>query len=91
MNLDGFITTISAGVVAALGVGESSRRYWHRREERQQASFRAAVQSIVDTSVAEVIRRQVEFEQRQGRHLDRQDRAIDHLRRMVERRTGEVD
>lgn len=77
---------MSAGVAAALAVGETFRRYWARREVRQQAVFRADVQRIVDESMADVIRRQADFERRQGQHLDRQDKAIDALRRAVERR-----
>lgn len=64
------------------------RRYWRGREKRQQVAFRKAVQEIVDTSIADVINRQIAFEIRQGRHLDRQDRAIAALTRDVKRQRG---
>lgn len=69
-----------------MAVGETSRRYWSRREARLQAAFRRAVQAIVDESIADVIRRQTEFERRQGQHLDRQDKAIADLRRLITRK-----
>lgn len=72
----------AAGVGAALATGESLRRYFYRRELRQQAEFRSAVQHIVDEALAPVIARQVG----QGAHLDRQDAAIAALRRAVDRK-----
>lgn len=86
MNVDSAVEAISAAAGAAVIVGEASRRYWTRRELRQQAGFRAAVQRIVDESIADMIKRQSEFERRQGQHLDRQDKAIERLRLAVERR-----
>lgn len=68
-------------------MGEAMRRYWRGRETRQQAEFEASVQRIVDKSVAGIITRQTQFEQRQGAHLDRQDRVIEEIRKSV-RGTG---
>lgn len=73
----------SAGVVAAVTVGGVMRRYWRRREDRQQVAFAASVGRIVDAKAAQLVARQVAFEERQGRHLDRQDIAIAALRREV--------
>ena len=92
MNIEGLVEAASAGVVAAIGVGGVMRRYWHRREHRQQDAFTAAVGRIVTFKVAELAARQVEFEQRQGRHLDRQDLAIAALRhdiKAIQRRIGD--
>lgn len=83
MNLDSSVEAISAAAGAAVVVGEASRRYWTRREIRQQAAFRAAVQQIVDESIGDVIKRQANFERRQAAHLDRQDAAIERLRHTV--------
>lgn len=80
------VESVSAGVGAALATAETLRRYWSRRETRNQAEFRAAVQRVVDESIADVIRRQTEFERRQGAHLDQQDKAMEQLRRAMERR-----
>lgn len=71
---------VSAGAVAAIGVGGVMRRYWRRREDRQQVAFAAAVGRIVNAKAAELTARQIAFEDRQGRHLDRQDIAIAALR-----------
>lgn len=57
-------------------VGESARRFWRRREERQEAAFHRAVQVIVDSAISHVLARQTEFEHRQGQHLDRQDKRL---------------
>jgi hypothetical protein len=84
MDVAQLVTTVSAAAGSAVVVAESARRYWTRREARQAVRFRRSVQEIVDISVADVIRRQTDFERRQGAHLDRQDRVLDHLRRMVE-------
>lgn len=86
MNVDGLVEAVSAGIGAAAVVGGASRRFWTRREARQQAAFRGAVQQIVDESIADVLARQEAFERRQGQHLDRQDRAIADLRRAVDRK-----
>lgn len=87
MDVESLVEAVSAGAGAAVAVGTVMRRYWRGRETRQQAEFRKAVQQIVDESVADVISRQVQFERRQGEHLDRQDRVIDEIRRAV-RGTG---
>lgn len=82
----------SAGVVAAVTVGGVMRRYWRRREDRQQVAFAAAVGRIVDAKAAQLVARQVAFEDRQGRHLDRQDIAIAAMRRdvkQIQRRIGD--
>lgn len=88
MNPESLVEAVSAGIGAAAIVGGTMRRYWRGREERQERAFRRAVQEIVDTSVADVINRQIAFEIRQGRHLDRQDRAIADLRRAVSKQRG---
>lgn len=64
------------------------RRYWRGRETRQQAAFEASVQRIVDKSVAGILTRQRQFEERQGQHLDRQDKVIDDIRRSVRAQAG---
>lgn len=87
-GIEGVIEAASAAAGAAVVVGEASRRYWTRRELRQQAGFRAAVQAIVDESIRHLINRQAEFERRQGQHLDRQDRAIEQLRKAIVHRNG---
>lgn len=69
-------------------VGTVMRRYWTAREKRQQQAFRLAVELIVDRKTEQILARQVAFEQRQGRHLDRQDRAIADLKRTVEKQRG---
>lgn len=86
MNYASLVEAISAGLGAGVVTGGAMRRYWLGREGRQQVAFKVAVQKIVDESIADVIRRQTEFERRQGQHLDRQDAAIERLRRAVERR-----
>lgn len=80
MNLESLVEAVSAAVGASAIVGGTMRRYWRGREARQERAFRRAVQEIVDASVADVIKRQIQFERRQGQHLDRQDRAIAALR-----------
>jgi hypothetical protein len=91
VNIDGAVEAASAATGAALGVGAVMRRYWTRREARQQAGFRQAVQDIVDASIADMIGRQVDFERRQGRHLDRQDLAIAALRRDIKQVQRRID
>lgn len=82
----GFAEALTVIITSILGTGllvaESLRRMLRRRDER----FREAVQAIVDQSIMDVIRRQTDFERRQGQHLDRQDKAIRELRDLVERR-----
>lgn len=95
MNVESLVEAVSAGVGAAAIVGTSMRSYWTRREARQQAAFRRAVQQIVDESMAEVLGRQTEFERRQGRHLDRQDETLRRLGLLITRlspppRPGEI-
>lgn len=85
MNVEGLVEAIGAGVTSAAVVGTAMRSYWVRREARQQAAFRRAVQQIVDESMTDVIRRQAEFEKRQGRYLDRQDETLRRVRVLVER------
>lgn len=80
------VVDVSAAAGASVAVGESMRRYWRRRETRQQEAFKAAVQKIVDASITDVISRQADFEHRQGAHLDRQDRDIKAIRRELEKR-----
>jgi hypothetical protein len=87
-GVEGLVEAVSAGVGAAAVVGGASRRFWTRREVRQQAAFRRAVQQIVDESISDMITRQTQFERRQGQHLDRQDRAIAELRKAVDRKGG---
>jgi hypothetical protein len=85
VNAAVLVEAVSAGVGAAVVTGESFRRYWSRREVRQQAAFRRAVQAIVADAVADVLDRQAASEQRQRRHLDRQDRKLDLLAAEVQR------
>ena len=80
VGLQGLVEAASGAVVASVTVAEASRRYWTRREARQQVAFRAAVQQIVDEAMAPVLARQVDTERRQGKHLDRQDTAIAQIR-----------
>lgn len=88
VNIETLVEAVSAGVGAAVVTGEAMRRFWTRREARQQVSFRRAVQQIVDESIADMITRQAEFERRQGSHLDKQDKDIAALRRLLEARPG---
>lgn len=81
----------SAGLVAAVTAGGVMRRYWRRREDRQQAQFTAAVGRIVAIKAAELVARQQAFEDRQGRHLDRQDIAIAALRGEVKQIRRRID
>lgn len=83
MNWEGLVEAVSAGVGAAAVVGTAMRSYWTKREARQQAAFRRAVQQIVDVSMADVLTRQIAFEDRQGKHLDRQDQALRTIYRLV--------
>lgn len=92
MRLASLVEATAAGLGAALATGETFRRYWSRREARQQAAFRSAVREIVADELAPVMRRQADViqrqkdsELRQGKHLDRQDKAIAELRRAVDR------
>lgn len=85
MNVEGLAEAIGAGVTSAAIVGTAMRSYWVRREARQQAAFRRAVQQIVDESMAGVLQRQTEFEKRQGQYLDRQDATLRRVRVLVER------
>lgn len=88
MNVEALVGTVSAAAASAVVTGEAVRRYWARREARQQTAFRRAVQQIVDESMADVISRQADFERRQGQHLDRQDKTLQELRQLVSRRRG---
>lgn len=88
MDVISLVEAVSAGAGASVVTGGAARRYWTRREVRQQAAFRRAVQAVVDASVTELIARQAAFEHRQGRHLDRQDRKLDQLAAEVRRYHG---
>ena len=48
--------------------------------------FRSAVRDVVDESITDVIRRQAEFERRQGQHLDRQDDRLQRIEQKLNRR-----
>ena len=85
MDVASLVEAVSAGAGAAVVTGGSFRRYWSRREARQTAAFRRAVQAIVNESVSELIARQAAFELRQARHLDRQDKKLDTLAAEVRR------
>ena len=91
MAIEGLVEAVSAGVGAAVAVGTVMRRYWTARERRQQQAFTRAVELIVNRKAEQVIARQVAFEIRQGRHLDRQDRAIADLRNAIETHRGRHD
>lgn len=58
MNIASLVEAVSAGVGSTVIVGESMRRYWRRRETRQQQQFEAAVERIVDRKIADA-RRQI--------------------------------
>lgn len=79
------VEAVSAGAGSAVVVGGVMRRYWTRRETRQAREFRRAVQAVVDESVADMIRRQAEFEKRQGQHLDRQDARLLRIEHKLDR------
>lgn len=79
MDVPTLISAAATGAGSAVVVGGAFRRYWSRREIRQQAAFRRAVQAVVDAAISEVIVRQDAFEARQRQHLDRQDRKLDAL------------
>ena len=83
MNWENAVEAISAAIGAAAVVGAAMRSYWTRREARQQAAFKRSVQAIVNESVAELLSRQAAFEYRQVQHLNRQDRAIEMIRRAL--------
>ena len=91
VNIEGLVEATSAGIVAALGVGTGMRHYWTRRELRQRAAFARDVGRIVDIKVGELVARQAAFEDRQGRHLDRQDLAIAAMRRDIKQIKGRMD
>lgn len=63
---------IAAGTGASVTIAALARKW-----------FRKAVQDVVNESVADVIRRQGEFERRQGRHLDRQDERLERIERKL--------
>lgn len=83
MNWEGLVEAVSAGIGAAAIVGTAMRSYWTRREARQQAAFRRAVQQIVNESMDGILNRQAEFERRQGRHLDRQDETLRQIGTLI--------
>jgi hypothetical protein len=58
---------IGAGVGAASILTRAGRKW-----------FTKSIQSVVDKSVVEVLRRQDDFERRQTRRLDRIERKIDN-------------
>lgn len=66
---------VAAGTGSAIGVAALARRW-----------FRHAVKDVVDESVGELIERQVEFERRQGAHLDRQDARLQRIEAALARR-----
>jgi hypothetical protein len=74
-GLEDAIVTVSSVVGSAAVVGAAGRRW-----------FRGMVQDIVDDSIADVLRRQTEFERRQGKHLDRQDTRLERIERLVTER-----
>lgn len=90
MNVIGLVEAVSAGAGSAVVVGGAFRRYWTRREARQQAAFRRDVQEIVAESVTDLLARQRDFEKRQGRHLDAQDRKLDALAALIDRNTRQI-
>lgn len=51
MNIESLVEAVSAGIGASAVVGESMRRYWRRRERKQQAEFERAVSRIVDAKL----------------------------------------
>lgn len=66
---------VASGTGASIGVAAVARRW-----------FRRAVQDVVDESVADVLRRQREFERRQGAHLDQQDVRLTRIEAKLDRR-----
>lgn len=69
------VEAVAAGTGASIGVATLARRW-----------FRGAVQDVVNESVADVLKRQGEFERRQGAHLDRQDRRLARIEEKLSRR-----
>jgi hypothetical protein len=66
------VEAVAAGVAAAVTLVTLARH-----------GFRHAVQDIVKTSQAELIKRQIDFETRQGQHLDRQDQRLERIERKL--------
>lgn len=73
-------------VCTILGTGAALAEFLRRALRAREVRFKHAVQLIVDSSIHDVIARQAAFEDRVGNHLDRQDRALDVLRRKLDRR-----
>jgi hypothetical protein len=73
-------------VCTILGTGAALAEFLRRALKAREVRFRYAVQQIVNASISDVLARQVAFEDRVGKHLDRQDRALDALRRKLDRR-----
>lgn len=63
---------VAAGTGASISIAMLARRW-----------FRRAVQDVVNDSISDVIKRQTEFEDRQGRHLDRQDVRLSSIERKL--------
>lgn len=66
---------VASGVGASVGVAALARRW-----------FRHAVRDVVSESVADLIKRQAEFERRQGQHLDLQDQRLQRIEQKLGRR-----
>jgi hypothetical protein len=68
------VEAIAAGTGTSVSIAVLARRW-----------FRHAVQDVVNESIADVIKRQSEFETRQGKHLDKQDRKLDQIQQRLDR------
>lgn len=66
---------VAAGTGSAIGVAALARRW-----------FRHAVKDVVAESVDELLKRQADFERRQGAHLDRQDVRLQRIEAALARR-----
>ena len=66
------VEAVASGVGASIGVAALARRW-----------FRHAVKDVVDESHADIVKRQADFERRQGDHLDAQDRRLERIERSL--------
>jgi hypothetical protein len=62
------LTTSASSAIALLAMAGVARKWLVR-----------VIQGVVDASVTDVLRRQADFERRQGEHLDRQDMRLDRI------------
>ena len=75
MSWEAVVEAVASGTGASIGVVALARKW-----------FRGAVKDVVDESIADVIKRQADFERRQGQHLDRQDDRLQRIEQKLNRR-----